>query len=74
MPIPENATLYDLIEIGITHTHAAVSVVVRLRQELSHVKDIPVLIAIDQVSRVSSALHVEYVFAVIFGLDKNDEL
>ncbi|KDP45761.1 hypothetical protein JCGZ_17368 [Jatropha curcas] len=48
MPVPEGSTLYDLIQIGIKHTHAAVGVVVRLRKELSLVKDIPVLIAIDQ--------------------------
>ncbi|XP_065848232.1 uncharacterized protein [Euphorbia lathyris] len=48
MEIPEGSTLYDLIQIGIKHTHAAVGVVVRLRKELSLVKDIPVLIAVDQ--------------------------
>ncbi|WCJ34819.1 mitochondrial 28S ribosomal protein S29-related [Euphorbia peplus] len=48
MEVPEESTLYDLIQIGIKHTHAAVGVVVRLRKELSLVKDIPVLIAIDQ--------------------------
>ncbi|KAF9593614.1 hypothetical protein IFM89_024265 [Coptis chinensis] len=48
MVMPEGSTLYDLIQTGITHTHAAVGVVVRLRKELSHVKDIPVLFAIDQ--------------------------
>ncbi|CAK7351989.1 unnamed protein product [Dovyalis caffra] len=48
MPVPENSTLYDLVQIGIKHTHAAVGVVVRLRKELSLVKDIPVLFAIDQ--------------------------
>lgn len=50
MQIPEESTLYDLVQMGIQSTHAAVSVVVRLRQELSLVKDVPVLIAIDQVS------------------------
>lgn len=50
MPIPEDSTLYDLVQMGIKSTHAAVSVVVRLRKELSLVKDVPVLIAIDQVS------------------------
>lgn len=49
MPVPEGSTLYDLIQIGIKHTHAAVGVIVRLRKELSLVKDIPVLFAIDQV-------------------------
>jgi len=48
--MPEGSTLYDLIQTGITHTHASVGVVVRLRKELSLVKDVPVLFAIDQVS------------------------
>ncbi|XP_023521865.1 uncharacterized protein LOC111785716 [Cucurbita pepo subsp. pepo] len=48
MMMPEGSTLYDLIDTGIKHTHAAVGVVVRLRKELSLVKDIPVLFAIDQ--------------------------
>ncbi|EXB56620.1 hypothetical protein L484_003307 [Morus notabilis] len=48
MALPEGSTLYDLINIGIKHTYAAVGVVVRLRKELSLVKDVPVLIAIDQ--------------------------
>ncbi|XP_004294756.1 PREDICTED: 28S ribosomal protein S29, mitochondrial [Fragaria vesca subsp. vesca] len=48
MVMPEGSTLYDLVDTGIKHTHAAVGVVVRLRKELSLVKDIPVLIAIDQ--------------------------
>ncbi|XP_044495119.1 uncharacterized protein LOC123218023 isoform X2 [Mangifera indica] len=46
--IPEGSTLYDLVQMGIQQTHAAVSAVVRLRKELALVKDIPVLIAIDQ--------------------------
>lgn len=49
MAMPEGSTLYDLIQTGITYTHAAVSVVVRLRKELSLLKDVPVLFAIDQV-------------------------
>lgn len=49
MEMPEGSTLYDLIQTGITHTHASVGVVVRLRKELSLVKDVPVLFAIDQV-------------------------
>lgn len=49
MAMPEGSTLYDLIQTGVTHTHAAVGVLVRLRKELSLVKDIPVLLAIDQV-------------------------
>lgn len=48
--IPEGSTLYDLVQMGINQTHASVGVVIRLRKELSLVKDIPVLIAIDQVS------------------------
>ncbi|XP_043724071.1 28S ribosomal protein S29, mitochondrial [Telopea speciosissima] len=48
MAMPEGSTLYDLIQTGLTYTHAAVGVVVRLRKELSLIKDIPVLIAIDQ--------------------------
>ncbi|KAK9092991.1 hypothetical protein Syun_027902 [Stephania yunnanensis] len=50
MAMPEGSTLYELIQTGITHTHASVGVLVRLRKELSLVKDIPVLIAIDQVT------------------------
>lgn len=49
MSMPEGSTLYDLVQMGITTTYASVGVVVRLREELSLVKDIPVLIAIDQV-------------------------
>lgn len=49
MSMPEGSTLYDLIQTGITYSHAAVGVVVRLRAELSLVKDVPVLFAIDQV-------------------------
>lgn len=48
--ILEGSTLYDLVQMGINQTHASVGVVIRLRKELSLVKDIPVLIAIDQVS------------------------
>uniref|UniRef100_A0A7N0VHU9 Small ribosomal subunit protein mS29 n=1 Tax=Kalanchoe fedtschenkoi TaxID=63787 RepID=A0A7N0VHU9_KALFE len=48
MAVPEGSTLYDLIQIGLSYSHAAVGTVVRLRKELSLVKDIPVLIAIDQ--------------------------
>ena len=49
MAMPEGSTLYDLTQTGITYTQAAVGVVVHLRKELSLVKDIPVLFAIDQV-------------------------
>ncbi|XP_031385606.1 uncharacterized protein LOC116199409 [Punica granatum] len=48
MTMPEGSTLDDLVKTGIDHTHAAVGVVVRLRKELSLVKEIPVLFAIDQ--------------------------
>ncbi|KAI4368930.1 hypothetical protein MLD38_017431 [Melastoma candidum] len=48
MTMPEGSTLDDLVKTGIDHTQAAVGVLVRLRKELSLVKDIPVLIAIDQ--------------------------
>lgn len=57
MAMPEGSTLYDLVDTGIKHTHAAVGVVVRLRKELSLVKDIPVLIAIDQV-RCNTGYHI----------------
>lgn len=50
--IPEGTSLYELVKTGIDQTHAAVGVVVRLRKELSLVKDMPVLIAIDQVRNV----------------------
>nr|XP_043635965.1 uncharacterized protein LOC122607114 [Erigeron canadensis] len=46
--MPEGSTLYDLVQLGITNTYASVGVVVRLREELSLVKDIPVLFAVDQ--------------------------
>ncbi|KAF4380562.1 hypothetical protein G4B88_008713 [Cannabis sativa] len=48
MAMPEGSSLFDLVDTGIKHTHAAVGVLVHLRRELSVVKDIPVLIAIDQ--------------------------
>ncbi|KAL5991778.1 hypothetical protein ACLOJK_012689 [Asimina triloba] len=48
MAMPEGSTLFDLIQTGLKYTHAAVGVVVRLRVELSLVKDVPVLIAVDQ--------------------------
>lgn len=47
--VPEGTMLYELVKTGIEQTHTAVGVVVRLRQELSLVKDMPVLIAVDQV-------------------------
>lgn len=49
MAMPEGSTLFDLIQTGLAYTHAAVGVVVRMRAELSLVKDVPVLIAVDQV-------------------------
>lgn len=52
MAMPEGSTLFDLVQTGITQTHAAVGVVVRLRKELSLVKDVPVLFAIDQVRHI----------------------
>uniref|UniRef100_A0A0D3GNF9 Small ribosomal subunit protein mS29 n=1 Tax=Oryza barthii TaxID=65489 RepID=A0A0D3GNF9_9ORYZ len=55
--MPEGSTLYDLIQTGITHSHASVGVVVRLRKELSLVKDVPVLFAIDQVNAYRPMLH-----------------
>ncbi|XP_031498773.1 uncharacterized protein LOC116263253 [Nymphaea colorata] len=48
MAMPEGSTLYDLIQTGLTYSHASVGVVVHLRKELSLIKDIPVLIAVDQ--------------------------
>jgi small subunit ribosomal protein S29 len=54
MSMPEGSTLYDLIQTGITYSHAAVGVVVRLRKELSLVKDVPVLFAIDQVPQLET--------------------
>ena len=50
--IPEGTSLYELVKTGIDQTHAAVGVVVRLRKELSLVKDMPVLFAIDQVRHI----------------------
>lgn len=52
LAIPEGTMLCELVNTGIEQTHAAVGVVVRLRKELSLVKDVPVLIAIDQVRNV----------------------
>ncbi|XP_051117943.1 uncharacterized protein LOC127242443 [Andrographis paniculata] len=48
MPISERMTLCQLVEAGVSNTYAAVGVVVRLREELSKVTRIPVLLAIDQ--------------------------
>lgn len=49
MKMPEGSTLYDLVQAGLNYTHASVGVLINLRKELSLVKDIPVLFAIDQV-------------------------
>ena len=65
MAMPEGSTLYDLVNTGIKHTHAAVGVVVRLRKELSLVKNIPVLIAIDQVR--PNFLHQLHTFSCSLG-------
>jgi len=46
--MPEGSTLFDLVQTGIATSHAAVGVVVRLREELSLVKEVPVLFVIDQ--------------------------
>lgn len=52
LAIPEGTNLYELVKTGIEQTHAAIGVVVRLRKELSLVKDRPVLIAVDQVRNI----------------------
>lgn len=49
-PLQDNSTLKDLVQLGIDFPHAAVGVVVRLRKELSLVVEVPVLIAVDEVS------------------------
>ncbi|KAK9151359.1 hypothetical protein Syun_009668 [Stephania yunnanensis] len=41
MAMPEGSTLYELIQTGITHTHASVRVLVRLRKELSLGEEYP---------------------------------
>lgn len=63
MEMPDGSTLYDLVQMGLTSTHAAVGVVVRLRKELSLVKDIPVLIAVDQVR------YIYYAFMMFIFMD-----
>lgn len=63
MAMPEGSTIYDLIQTGLSYSHAAVGVVVRLRKELSLVKDVPVLIAVDQVRlRTTRFLHLSIMF------------
>lgn len=56
--LPEGATLKQLVEKGLSMSHAGVGAVVRLRKELSLVKDVPVLIAIDDVSNSCLALSI----------------
>ncbi|PHT84301.1 hypothetical protein T459_12744 [Capsicum annuum] len=46
--ISEDYTLLDLVQVSLNSTHVVVGVLLRLRKELSFVKDMPVLIAIDQ--------------------------
>eukprot|EP01018_Ginkgo_biloba_P000991 Gb_06957 [translate_table: standard] len=46
--MPEGSTLFDLVQTGLSCSHAGVGVVVRLREELSLVKEVPVLFVIDQ--------------------------
>ncbi|KAL2649989.1 hypothetical protein R1flu_018117 [Riccia fluitans] len=48
LSLPEGSTLKDLVEKGIAVSQAAVSVVVRIREELSLVTEAPVLICIDE--------------------------
>lgn len=52
MPVSEGSTLYDLVQIGIKHTHASVGTLVRLREELPLVDKYPVLLAIDEVRQL----------------------
>ena len=47
--LKSNATLKDLIQLGLDAPHSSVGVVVRLRKELSLVEEVPVLIAVDEV-------------------------
>ncbi|GLJ36734.1 hypothetical protein SUGI_0739590 [Cryptomeria japonica] len=46
--MPKGSSLFDLVQTGLTCSHAAVGVVVRLREELPLVKEVPVLFVIDQ--------------------------
>ncbi|KAL3701742.1 hypothetical protein R1sor_019764 [Riccia sorocarpa] len=48
LSLPEGSTLKDLVEKGIAVSQVAVSVVVRIREELSRVKEAPVLICVDE--------------------------
>lgn len=62
-PVSEGATLYDLVQIGITQTHASVGTLVRLREELLLVDKYPVLLAVDEV-RLFSLLDFEFDFSL----------
>lgn len=70
MAMPEGSTIYDLVQTGLNYTHAAVGVLVRLRKELSLVKDVPVLFAIDQVGcfRFCAVLFYFIIFIVIIEI------
>ncbi|CAK9164128.1 unnamed protein product [Ilex paraguariensis] len=68
MAMPEGSTLHELVQAGLTSTHASVGVLVRLRKELSLIKDIPVLIAIDQVRR-RTFVYSNYMFQAILLSD-----
>lgn len=61
LAVTEGTMLYELVKTGIEQTHAAVGVVVRLRKELSLVKDMPVLIAIDQVRNIFLVVKVMFI-------------
>lgn len=81
--LPEGATLKQLVEKGLSMSHAGVGTVVRLRKELSLVKDVPVLIAIDDVSSLNrimtefqallSHLHVSSLLYCPSSLKQTDE-
>lgn len=47
--LPEGATLRELVERGVAQSQAAVCCLVRLREELSLVQEVPVLFVIDEV-------------------------
>lgn len=64
-PVSEGATLYDLVQIGITQTHASVGTLVRLREELLLVDKYSVLLAVDEV-RLFSLLDFEFHFSLFW--------
>lgn len=66
MPLPEGATLYDLVQSGITNTHASVGALVRLREELLLVEKYPVLFAIDQV--IANHLFLDFLLSIYFSM------